>query len=237
MGQQIAGVQRAPLPIRPQGPIGDDQMGVQQRVARPGGAVREPHRQQALALHMLGPMPPGARADLLVKVGDRRANARLMRGRHLPRRLRVPQAIQDRHVLMRAEHQVPGGHGIGAGGAAELLAGAGIAPGEQVLEGLRRTLPVQAQRAGAATMEHPRGLALAGQVLLAVAGDLAGVVARPAGRQLVEIRNHAPSRPPATRPGRRESHPAGEPAGRRTPASPGSGPTPHRSRRGPSAAS
>jgi hypothetical protein len=145
---------------------------------------------------MLGPMPPGARADLLIEVGNRRTHAGLVRLGDRRTGPLVPQRVQDRHVLVGAEHQIPRRHRIGTGRAAELLAGAGVLPGKQPLERRRRTLTLQAKRQGAATVEHPWRLAVAGQVLLAVAGDLAGVVVLPPGRQLVQIRRHdSPTRP------------------------------------------
>jgi hypothetical protein len=140
--EQVAGVQRAPLPIRPLRAVGDDQMGVQQRITGPPGAVGEPHRQQPRPLHMLG------------------------------------EGVQDRHVLVRAEHQIPGRHRVLPWRAAELLTRPGVLPGEQPLERLGRTLTLKPQGAGAAAVVDARGLAVAGQVLLTVLGDLTGLPRR-----------------------------------------------------------
>jgi hypothetical protein len=100
--EQVAGVQRAPLAVRPLGAVGDDHVRVQQRIAGPRGAVGEPHRQQARPLHMLGTMPPGAGANLAVEVGDRSAHPGLMRLRHLTAGGLVSEGVQDRHVLVRS---------------------------------------------------------------------------------------------------------------------------------------
>src|SRR6266536_5217060 len=117
---------------------------------------------------MLGTVPARSGADLLVEVGDRGVHARLMRGRHFTRSLLITQAVQDRDVLVRAEHQVPCGHGVLPWRAAELLAGAGILPAKELLERLRRALTFQPQGAGAAAVVDAGGLAVAGQVLLTV---------------------------------------------------------------------
>jgi hypothetical protein len=135
--EQVAGVQRAPLPVRPSGAVGDDQIGVQQRIPRAARAVGEADRQQPRPLHMVGTMPPGARADLLIEVGDGGAHAGLVRLGDRRAGALITKGVEDRHVLVRAEHQIPRRHRIGPGRAAKLLTRPGVLPGEQPLERVR----------------------------------------------------------------------------------------------------
>jgi hypothetical protein len=56
-------------------PVGDDQMGVQQRVAFPGCPVVEADRQEPLAMDTLMSAVAAARPDVGVQVGDRLGHA------------------------------------------------------------------------------------------------------------------------------------------------------------------
>ncbi len=157
---------------------------------------------------MLGAVVAAAGADLAVEVGDRLADRVLVGGQDRRAGLLVAQPVQHRDALGGTKHQVPRGHRVGAGWTAELLAGLGVAPGEQVLERLRRAGAFKTERGGAAAKVLAGGLAVAGQVLLAVLGDLAGVVVGPPGRQLVQVRGQS-SRSPAA-----QAHAAISPSGR-----------------------
>src|SRR6266545_2779048 len=190
MVEQVTRIQRPPLPVLAAGAVVDDQVGVQQRIPRPAGAVDKPGRQQPRPANMLGAVVAAAGADLAVEVGDRLADRVLVGGQDRRAGLLVAQPGQHRDALGGTKHQVPRGHRVGAGWTAELLAGLGVAPGEQVLERLRRAGAFKTERGGAAAKVLAGGLAVAGQVLLAVLGDLAGVVVGPPGRQLVQVRGH-----------------------------------------------
>jgi hypothetical protein len=76
-------------------------------------------------------------------------------------------------------------------GAAEQFPGVGVAAMEHPHERLGAGDAALAQRLGAATEPAAWRLAVAGQVLFAVAGDLADVVVLAANRQLGDIRHHA----------------------------------------------
>ena len=146
VGEQVAGVQGAPVPVGALGAVDDDQMGVRQRVTRAADAVGEPHHHQPRPADMLRPTPTRAGADLPVQVGHRLPDPDLMRRPGGPPRLVVAEAVEDGDVLDRPQHQIPPGHRITAGWAAELLTGVGVPPGKQAAELLLRADPGLAQR-------------------------------------------------------------------------------------------
>jgi hypothetical protein len=61
-----------------------------------------------------------------------------------------------------------------------VIPGVGVAALEHPLEARHRCFAVQPQAGGAGAVPAPRGLAVAGQILLVVGGQLAGVVLCPA---------------------------------------------------------
>jgi hypothetical protein len=73
---------------------------------------------------------------------------------------------------------------------AEQLTGVGVAAVEHPHERLGGGGALLAERGGALAEPAARGLAVAGEVLLAVVGDLAEVVVLAADRQLGDIDNH-----------------------------------------------
>ena len=91
-------------------------------------------------------------------------------------------------------HRTPGrrcGHG-----AAQQLARRRVAALEHGLEPGRRCFALQPQAGGAGAVPPARGLAVAGQILLVVGGQLTGVIGLPAHRQLGDVGHHPPL-PPA----------------------------------------
>jgi hypothetical protein len=75
---QVPAVQGRPASVRPLDAVGDDQMGVQQRVALPGRPVVEPNGQQPLSGHMLDPAVAAAGPQVSVHVADRHGQAGVM---------------------------------------------------------------------------------------------------------------------------------------------------------------
>jgi hypothetical protein len=94
--------------------VGDDQVGVQQRVAFSGRPVVEPDRQHPLSGHMLDTAMATTAPQVLVQVASRLGQAGVMGGQHRPSGRRVTQAVQDRDALGRPQHHVEGGHGVAA---------------------------------------------------------------------------------------------------------------------------
>jgi hypothetical protein len=113
---------------------------------------------------------------VLVEVGDRLGQPGMMGGQHRPTSGRVTQAIEDRHALGRPQHHIERRDGIAAMRATQLLAGGGVAALEHGLERRRRCFAIQPQAVGAGAVPPAGGLAVAGQVLFVVGGQLAGVV-------------------------------------------------------------
>jgi hypothetical protein len=142
---------------------------------------------------------PGAK--LPVQVGDRLGQPGVVGGQRRPPSRRIPQAVQQRHALGRPEDHVEGGYRVAAVRPSEQLAGLGVAALEDPLERLGAGLAVLAEAGGAGAVPPAWALAVAGQVLLVVLGDLTGVVVLPPDRQLGHVRDHPA---PASRPVLRE---------------------------------
>jgi hypothetical protein len=135
--------------------------------------------------------------QVLIQVGDRLGQASMMGGQHGVSGGRVTQAVEDRDALGRPQHQIKGGHGVAAVGAAHQLASGGMAALEHGLEPGPGCFALQPQRGGAGAVPAAWGLAVAGQVRFVVGGQLAGVVLLPAHRQLGDVGHH-PTAPPAS---------------------------------------
>jgi hypothetical protein len=198
MPVQIATVQRRPAPVRTLGAVGDHQVGVQQRVALPGRPMVEPDRKQPLSGHVLDAAVATAGADVGVQVGDRLADAGVVGVQDRPAGRGVAEAVQERDALGGAQHHVEGGDGTLAVGAAEELAGVGVAAVEYSPEAVDRCFALQPEQGRGLAVPAAWGLTVAGQVLLVVGGELTGVVVLAACRQLGHVRYHpaAASSPP-----------------------------------------
>jgi hypothetical protein len=128
--------------------------------------------------------------QVLVQVGDRLGQPSMMRSQHRPAGSWVAKAVEDRHALGRPQDHVEGGDGVTAVRAAQQFAGGGVAAFEHGLEPGRRCFALQPERAGAGAVPAAWGLAVAGQILFVVLGELAGVVLLPAYRELGDVGRH-----------------------------------------------
>jgi hypothetical protein len=198
---QVATIQRRPATIRPLHPVRHDHMGMQQRIARPRGAVVEPDRQQPVAVHVFVAAMPAARADVVLQVRQRLRGRLVVGLQHVTGDLGVSEAVQQRHALGRPQHQIECRNAMFAVGAAKELAGVGVAAVEHPHERLGGRDAALAERLGAAAEPAAWWLSVAGQVLFAVFGDLADVVVLPANRPLRDVRDH--TKPPRAQPGGR----------------------------------
>jgi hypothetical protein len=171
-------------------------VGVQQRVTLPAGAVVEPDRQQPLSGHVLDTAVATPSPKLSVQVGDRLADTGMVGVQHRPAGGRIPQAVQDRHALGRPQDHIERRHGIPAVGPAEELSAVWVAALEHPLEPRHRCFALQPEAAGAGAIPTARRLAVAGQILLVVGGQLTGVIRLPPHRQLGDVGHHRRS-PPA----------------------------------------
>jgi len=131
---EVAAVQGRPASVRPLDAVGDDQVGVQQRVAFAGCPVVEPDRQQPLSGHVLDTAMATAGPQMLVQVGDGLGQPGVMGSRYRSSSGRVTQAVEDGDALGRPQDHVEGGHGVATVGAAEQLAGGRVAALEHGLE-------------------------------------------------------------------------------------------------------
>src|SRR5215218_5260887 len=117
---------------------------------------------------------------------------------HRPSGRRVADAVEDRDALGRSQDHIKRGDGVAAMRAAEQLPSCGVAALEHGLEPGHRCFALQAEGGGAGAVPPAWTLAVAGQVLLVVGGQLAGVILLPTHRQLRDVRHHpaAPLPPP-----------------------------------------
>jgi hypothetical protein len=159
--------------------------------------VVEPDRQQSLSGHVLDTTMAAAGAQVLIQVAHRLSDTDVMGRKHRPSGGWVAQAVQDRHALGRPQHHIKGRHGVAAMGTAEQLAGRGVAALEHGLEPGHRCFALQAQAPGAGAIPAARGLAVAGQILFVVGGQLAGVILLPPHRELGDVGHHPATPLPA----------------------------------------
>jgi hypothetical protein len=123
--------------------VGDDQVGVQQRVAFSGRPVVEADRQKPLSGHVLVSGVAATGAQVSVQVGDRLGKAGMMRSEDGPAGGRVAQPVEDRHALGRPQHHIKGRHRVAAMRAPQQLAGGGVAALEHGLEAGHRCFALQ----------------------------------------------------------------------------------------------
>jgi hypothetical protein len=167
-------------------------------VALARGAVVEPHRQQAAAPNMLRPAVATAGAELPVQVGGRLRQPHVVGVQHRPPGRGIPQAVQDGDALGRAQHQVKAGDGVAAVLAAEQLPVLGSRPWMSRRNPSLEASPSRPRLAEPRPYRPAWGLAVAGQVLLAVVGEPAQVVVLAASGELGHVQHH-PRPPPAPR--------------------------------------
>ena len=191
MPVQIAAVQGRPASVRPLDPVGDDQMGVQQRIALPGRPVVEPDRQQPLSGHMLDTTMAAAGPQVLVQVADRLGQPGVMGGQHRPAGGRVTQAVEDRHALGRPQDHVKGrarrcGHGGGPAAPRSSGRGPRTWPGTRP----RDASPCSPRLLAPAPYHRPGDSPWPDRYCFVVGGQLAGVVLLPPHRQLGDVGHH-----------------------------------------------
>jgi hypothetical protein len=92
---QVPAIQGRPAAVRSLDAVGDDQMGMQQRVAFSGRPVVEPDGQQPLSGHMVDTTVAAARPQVLIQVADRFGQPGVMGGQDRPTGGRVTEAVED----------------------------------------------------------------------------------------------------------------------------------------------
>jgi hypothetical protein len=195
MPEQVPSVQRRPTSVRPLDPVGHHQMGMHQRVAFSGRPVVEADRQHPLAGHMLDTAMTAAGPKVSVQVADRLGQPSMMGGQHRPAGRRITEAVEDRDALGRPQDHIKAWHGVATVEAAEELASCRVPALEHGLEPGHRCFALQAEGPGAGAVPPAGTLTVAGQILLVVGGQLAGV-RLPPHRQFGDVGHHPPL-PPA----------------------------------------
>jgi hypothetical protein len=172
-------------------------MGMQKRIALSGRPVVEPDRQHSLSGHVLDTAVAAAGPQVLVQVADRLGQPRVVSRQHRPASGRIAEAVEDRDALGGPQHHVKGGHSVAAMRATQELASGGVAALEHGLEPGRRCFALQPDAAGAGAVPAAWTLTVAGEVLLVVGGQLAGVVLLPTNRELGDVGHHPAAPLPA----------------------------------------
>jgi hypothetical protein len=160
--------------------------------------VVEPDRQQSVSGHVLDAAVAAPRADVLVQVGDRLGDAGVVGVQDCPAGGWGAEAVEDGDALGGAQHDIERRDGALPVGAAEQLAGVGVAALEHPPEPPDRCFAFQPEGGSALAVPAAWGLTVAGQILLVVGGQFAGVIRLPPHRQLGHVRHHpaASSSPP-----------------------------------------
>jgi hypothetical protein len=172
-------------------------MGVQQRITLAGGPVVEADRQHPLSGHVLDTAMSATGAQVLVQVGDRLGQPSMMRREYCLSGSWITEAVEDGDALGWPQDHVEGGDGVAAVGAAQQVPGRGAAAFEHGLEPGRRCFALQPEGGRAGAVPAAWGLPVAGQILLVVGGQLAGVVLLPAHRELGDVGHHPAGSLPA----------------------------------------
>src|SRR5215217_5566709 len=120
-------VQGRPASVRPLDAVGDNQVGVQQRVTLPRCPVVKADRQQPPSGHMLVSAVSAAGAQVLVQVANRLGQTSMMRSKHRPASGWVTQTVEDRDALGRPQDYIKAWHGVATVWAAQQLPGRGVA--------------------------------------------------------------------------------------------------------------
>src|SRR4029450_1072557 len=121
---------------------------------------------QPPALDVLMSAVAAPRSQVLIEVGNRLTDAGVVGGPDRPAGSRTTEPVEDRDALGRAQDHVKGRHRVAAMGAAQQLAGCGVAALEHGLEPGRRCFALQPQAGGAGAIPPPWTLTVAGQTLL-----------------------------------------------------------------------
>jgi hypothetical protein len=154
-------------------------MGVQQRVTLARCPVVEPDRQHPPSGHTLDTTVAASGPQVSVQVGDRLSDTRVVGGQHRPSGGPIAEAVEDRDALGRPQDHIERWDSVAAMRAAQQPAAVGLAALEHGLEPSRRCFALQSQGGGGGAVPAAWGLAVAGQVLLVVGGQLPGVVLLP----------------------------------------------------------
>lgn len=162
--------------------VGDQNMGVQQRVPGPAGAMPEHRRHQPLALHHFAAARTSAgHARMPLQIGHALADRQVMGGGDLPGHVRGAEGVEQRDGLRGPERQIEprcppprSGQGLPVRGAA----------GEDRTQIIGRHLPAQAEQPDPGTDPDAGRLTRGQVVVLHAVRDLGQVVLLPARRQL-----------------------------------------------------
>jgi hypothetical protein len=128
--------------------VGDDQVGVQQRITLPGCPVIEADRQQPPSGHMLDTTVAATGPQMLIQVANRIGQPGMMGSQHRPSSRRVTEAVEDRHALGRPQDHIEAWHGVAAMRAPQQLGGPGVPAIEHGLEPGHRCFALQPQGGG-----------------------------------------------------------------------------------------
>ena len=185
-------VEPGPAAIRPLGRVGDQDVGVELRIAGTGGAVLEGGGEEAVAADELGATvtaPRPARLPLHVVEGTGQRLA--LSFADLAGDLGAAERPKQRDGLRRREGEIEAGDRAATTDVtqAERRPGRGVVAGQHRRQLIGIDLALEAEFDGGVTEPVALGLALSGVVVLRAFGDLRRVVALLAGAELAD-RDH-----------------------------------------------
>jgi hypothetical protein len=187
------GVEPGPAAVRPSGRVGDEDVGVELRVAGAGGAVQVGGGEEAVApdefaAAVAAPGPAGLALHVVERGGDRCP----MDPGDLGAGALAAERPGERHRLRCREGEVEAGDGAATGDVAqaERITARRVAAGQHRRKPLGVDLAAQAQVDSGGAEPVALGLTAAGVVVLGAFGDPLGVVALLAGAELPDGEHH-----------------------------------------------
>ena len=121
---EVPAVQGSPTPVPSSGEVGDQNVGVQLRVAGSAGAVPERSCDEPVGSGMVDAVASAASPTRLpLQVPDRRCDRCLVRGHYRSAGLPAAEGVEQRDRLGRRERQVEPGYSTVGGGQAFTLTG------------------------------------------------------------------------------------------------------------------
>jgi hypothetical protein len=188
MPVQRAAVQGRPAPVRALGEVGDQDVGVQQRIPGPAHAMLVAGCQQTAASDSLAAGMPAARPRRRpLQVPQRLPDRGVMRGDDRPDDVGSAEGVQQTHALGRAEGQIEPGHRPGTNPVGKRRAGRGVATCEQPAQPLLGDGSGKREPGGLAADPAAGSFAAAGVVLLLGVSDLVEVVVEAGGDQPADV--------------------------------------------------
>jgi hypothetical protein len=196
---QMPGIQRPPAAVIGRvGEVGDQHVGVQQRIIRPGGPVPEPGGHEPVRRHLLvAALAAAGVGGVPFQVVQSRDHGGVVGLTDLPGDVRIGQRPQQRHRLRGPEGQIEPGHGAGV--THQRLPVGRVRAGQHRAQRLGGHQPVQTEPGGGGAEPAAGRFAGAGVAGLDRGRDGGQVVLGAAVSELADVQHRPPPPPPTSR--------------------------------------